>query len=114
MSHVVVVPATARRIEMSGALTDRLQNGGSSATPASDGVVLFNGTTIVDTAVYEGTIMSFVPPTPATTPVTTLSEVGSIGEEFATESLSRRPSGCDRDMPMTDWYVTVPTPGAAN
>lgn len=113
MPHVVVVPASARRIEMPGALTDRLQNGGNSMSPAPDGVVLFNGTTIVDAAIYEGTIMSFVPSS-GSSPVTTVSESGSIGEETAAESLSRRPNGCDRDMPMMDWYITALTPGAAN
>ena len=108
-SHVVVVPGTARRIEMAGALTDRIQNG------EPDGVVLLNAAAVVDTAIYEGTIMSFAPPSGAT--VTMLSESGSIGADLVADgerSLSRRPSGCDRDMPMTDWYVTVPTPGAAN
>ena len=91
-------------------LPEPIQNGGP------DAVVLMNGTTVVDAAVYEGTITSFAPPTGAT-PVTTLTESGSIGEDLVVDgerSLSRRPSGCDRDMPMMDWYVTLRTPGAAN
>ncbi len=107
----VTLPGTATRFVFSGAgTTDRIQNG------APDAVVLMNGSTVIDVAAYEGTVARFLPPSGAT-PEVILTESGSIGEDLVADgerSLSRRPSGCDRDMPMTDWYVTVPTPGAAN
>ena len=97
-----------------------IQNGGNADAPAPDGVVLMNGTTVVDAAVYEVTptvtIASFGPSS-GSTPVTVVTENAGIGTDPAgamQESLSRRPNGCDRDTPMMDWYVTAPTPGAAN
>jgi len=108
----VVLPPGAARITFSGmGLSDRLQNG------EADALVLMTGATVVDTAVYEGALASFLPPTPAVAPLTTLTEGASIGADSGTEtgSLSRRPNGCDRNTPMMDWYFTPGlTPGAAN
>ena len=105
----VMLPATATRFTFTGmGLTDRIQNG------APDAVVLVNGATVVDAAAYEGAVTRFLPPTGATE--TAIMESASIGADSNTEpgSLARRPNGCDRDTPMMDWYVTAPTPGAAN
>ena len=74
------------------------------------------GSVVVDTAVSEGVVRTFLAPGVAAAPITVLTETGSVGAESIVDrdSLSRRPSGCDNNTPMADWYLTVPTPGAAN
>jgi len=76
-----------------------------------DGIVLVGPTGIVDAAIYEGT-MPMVTLMGAT--AVALAESGSIGTDGGADGLSRRPNGCDRDMPTMDWAAAPLTPGAAN
>lgn len=77
-----------------------------------DGVLLLGPSGIVDAAIYGGTMTTAMLTSGGATMIT---ESGSIGDDPVVGSLSRRPNGCDRDMPTMDWYITpVATPGAAN
>lgn len=84
-----------------------LQNG------APDGVLLLGPDgAVVDTAIYEGTMPTV---TLMGSRVVTLTEAGSIGaDNGVADGLSRRPNGCDRDMPTMDWGLAALTPGAPN
>lgn len=118
--YAVRLPAgVARFVFAGGAVTDRIQNGGSAAgsPPAADAIVLMNGSSIVDAVAYEGDVASFLPPEPATMPTTVVTEgsMASASDEAMAGAIARVPNGCDRDVPSTDWHYRYPsTPGAAN
>jgi hypothetical protein len=82
-----------------------MQNG------APDGFVLVGPSGVIDAAIYEGTMstITLMGGAPAT-----LAESGSIGTDGGDGGLSRRPNGCDRDMPTMDWVSAAISPGAAN
>jgi hypothetical protein len=82
-----------------------MQNG------APDGFVLVGPSGIVDAAIYEGTMATITLMGGAAMP---LVETGSIGTDSGDGGLSRRPNGCDRDMPAMDWGGAPVTPGATN
>jgi hypothetical protein len=86
-------------------LSSIMQNG-------PDGLVLLNGTTVVDAAMYEGTIATVNLAGGGTISV---SESASIGTDPGPGALGRTPNGCDRDLPAMDWSLrAMATPGAAN
>lgn len=82
-----------------------MQNG------APDGFVLLGPAGVVDAAICEGTMGTITLMGGA---ATSLAESGSIGTDGGDGGLSRRPDGCDRDMPTMDWAAAPVTPGAAN
>jgi hypothetical protein len=103
-SFAVTLPASARRIVMPGALTDRIQNG------SPDAVVLMRGSTIIDSIAYEGVVPSFLPPEPAMGPVTVVDygATAPVSDESSASSLSRTL------ISMFDWALLTPTPGTPN
>lgn len=82
-----------------------MQNG------APDGFVLVGPSGVIDAAIYEGTMPMITLMGGA---ATALAESGSIGTDSGDGGLSRRPDGCDRDMPTMDWAAAPTTPGATN
>jgi large repetitive protein len=95
---------------------DALQNGGTTATPASDGIILANTSTmtVIDKLAYEGAL------------TVTITGFGSINlvegtmtsafdDPAAPHSLSRIPNGTDTNNASADWAASSTlTPGAAN
>lgn len=104
------VPTSARRLTFGGTSNNnRIQNG------SRDGIALLDASgAVVDAAMYEGTIASFVANSPTRT--ITVSESTSIGTDSNTEyvSLQRIPNGCDTNVPADDWELATPTVGVEN
>lgn len=108
----VVVPATELRIDFAAA-TNNVQNG------PPDGIALVdtNTNTLVDALSYEGSITAAVIPLLGTV---SLVEGMALDAAIADSntmagSLSRIPSGSDKNDAATDWKLSgAPTPGATN
>ena len=77
----------------------------------SDAAELLGPDGVLDAAIYEGTMGTITLMGGA---ASSLAESGSIGTDSGDGGLSRRPDGCDRDMPTMDWAAAPVTPGAAN
>ncbi|HUQ07938.1 MAG TPA: thrombospondin type 3 repeat-containing protein [Kofleriaceae bacterium] len=95
---------------------DAVQNGGTAATPSSDGIILANTSTntVIDKLAYEGalsiTITGFG--------LINLAEgtmTAAFDDPAAPHSLSRIPNGTDTNNAANDWAASnTLTPGAAN
>jgi cytosine/adenosine deaminase-related metal-dependent hydrolase len=95
---------------------DAVQNGGTSATPSSDGIILANTSTntVIDTLAYEGalsiTITGF-----GTINLVEGTMTTAFDDPAAPHSLSRLPNGTDTNNASVDWSASnTLTPGAPN
>jgi hypothetical protein len=95
---------------------DALQNGGNAMTPASDGILLVNTSTmtILDKLAYEG---------PLTVNLTGFGSVNLVegtmtsaaDDSAPIKSIARIPNGIDNNMASLEWFATTTiTPGAPN
>ncbi|EYF05541.1 DUF4215 domain-containing protein [Chondromyces apiculatus] len=112
-STAVTVPATALKINFTGAQTDKIQNG------APDGVALVNTVagTLVDALSYEGSITAVNIPNVGSVSLVegTVLPPAVADSNTAAGSLCRMPDGTDTDNAASDWtFSATITPGAAN